>query len=46
MDNITKKGVTLADEAGLRKFVQLMIPLLIECWIESNAVSTYSNKGR
>lgn len=45
MDNITKKGVTLSDEAGLRKFVQLMIPLLIECWIESNTVSTYSNKG-
>lgn len=37
--------VSLSDETGLRKFLKLITPLLIECWVESSTVSTFSHRG-
>lgn len=38
-------GVSLSDEPGLKRFVQLIIPLLIECWIESSSIGAFTGKG-
>ena len=36
------KFLNIGEEAGMRKFVQTIVPLLIECWVEATTTQHFS----
>ncbi|XP_033761464.1 testis-expressed protein 10 homolog isoform X2 [Pecten maximus] len=40
----TEDGYALTGEGGMEKFVQVLVPLLLECWVEAEGSHHMSNK--